>query len=80
VIATTIMNCQELMQRLHQRLNVFPVEIIGTEGIAAGRALPGNDPCFLHGKLQPQRLELLVRTRDAAVAQRVCELAMQVLA
>eukprot|EP00933_Yihiella_yeosuensis_P034627 TRINITY_DN28104_c0_g1_i2.p1 TRINITY_DN28104_c0_g1~~TRINITY_DN28104_c0_g1_i2.p1 ORF type:complete len:386 (-),score=94.62 TRINITY_DN28104_c0_g1_i2:179-1336(-) len=71
---TSVGNCQELMTRLQSGLNVSPVEIIGMEGIAAGRVLPGNDPCFLHGKLAPPRIDVLVRTRDPGVAQRVTEL------
>ena len=59
---------------------MYPVEIIGTEGIAAGRVLPGTDPCFLHGKLQAPRLDVLIRTKDAAVATRVAEICMQVRA
>lgn len=79
-LQTSIGSCQELMQRLQQRLNVHPVEIIGMEGIAAGRVQPGTDPCFLHGKLAPPRLDVLVRTRDAGVAQTVADLCMQSLA
>jgi len=78
-LQTSILNCQELMQRLSTSLNVHPVEIIGMEGIAAGRVLPGNDPCFLHGKLAPPRLEMLVRCRDPGVGQRVAELCMRSL-
>eukprot|EP00747_Dinoflagellata_sp_TGD_P096813 gnl/TRDRNA2_/TRDRNA2_166944_c1_seq1.p1 gnl/TRDRNA2_/TRDRNA2_166944_c1~~gnl/TRDRNA2_/TRDRNA2_166944_c1_seq1.p1 ORF type:complete len:911 (+),score=179.30 gnl/TRDRNA2_/TRDRNA2_166944_c1_seq1:310-2733(+) len=77
---TSIGSCQILMQRLQSGLNVHPVEIIGMEGIAAGRVLPGNDPCFLHGKLQPPRLDVLVRCRDAGVAQRVADMCLQSLA
>merc|ERR1719409_2366308 len=73
VLRTSIASCQELMQRLGMRLNAHPVEIIGSEGIAAGQVVPSGDPCFLHGKLSPQRLELLVRTRDAGVAQGICD-------
>lgn len=74
-IPTSVASCQELMNRLQASMNIHPVQIIGQEGIAAGRVLPGTDPCFLHGKLsmQPPRAELLVRTRDAGVAQRVAE-------
>merc|ERR1712167_288008 len=79
-LQTSISNCQEMMTRLQNGLNVHPVEIIGMEGIAAGRVLPGNDPFFLHGKLAPGRLEILVRCRDPAVAQRVAEMCMRVLA
>jgi len=78
-LQTSILNCQELMQRLSASMNVHPVEIIGMEGIAAGRVLPGNDPCFLHGKLAPPRLHVLVRCRDPAVGQRVAELCMRAL-
>ncbi|CAE8598631.1 unnamed protein product, partial [Polarella glacialis] len=45
---TSVGSCQELMMRLQNSLNVAPVEIIGMEAIAAGRVLPGNEPCFLH--------------------------------
>jgi AP-4 complex subunit epsilon-1 len=72
MIQTSMANCQEFMRRLQTHLNVQQVDIIGVEGIAAGRVLPGNDPCFFHGKLNPPRLELLIRTRDAGVAQQ-CE-------
>lgn len=71
---------QDLMMRFQTQLNVQPVEIIGMEGIAAGRVLPANTPCFLHGKLAPPRLEILVRTQDAGVAQRVAELCQRTLA
>merc|ERR1719378_228600 len=70
-VPTSMSSCQELMNRLQKVFNVHPVEIIGTEGIAAGRVLPGNDPVFFHGKLAPGRLDLLIRCRDAGVAQRV---------
>merc|ERR1712217_853701 len=79
-IATSIGSCQDLMQRLQSGVNVHPVQIIGMEGIAAGRVLPGNDPCFLHGKLAPGRLELLVRCQDAGVAQRVADVCTRSLA
>merc|ERR1712113_973883 len=78
-LQTSILNCQELMQRLTASLNVHPVEIIGMEGIAAGRVLPGNDPCFLYGKLAPPRLDVLVRCRAPAVGQRVAELCSRTL-
>lgn len=70
---------QDMMMRLQSQMNVHPVEIIGMEGIAAGRVLPGNEPCFLHGKLAPPRLDLLVRCRDPAVAQRVAEMSQRAL-
>eukprot|EP00931_Biecheleriopsis_adriatica_P115082 TRINITY_DN90918_c0_g1_i1.p1 TRINITY_DN90918_c0_g1~~TRINITY_DN90918_c0_g1_i1.p1 ORF type:complete len:958 (+),score=192.95 TRINITY_DN90918_c0_g1_i1:146-3019(+) len=70
---TSLGNCQEMMMRLQSSLNVSPVEIIGSEGIAAGRVLPGNDPCFLHGKLAPPHLEILVKCRDPGVAQSVAD-------
>lgn len=79
-IETSIGSCQELMMRLQTSLNIFPVEIIGSEGIAAGRVLPGNDPCFLHGKLAPGRLDILVRCRDPGVATQVAEMCRRVLA
>jgi len=79
-IKTSIANCQELMSRLSGRMNVHPVEIIGQEGIAAGRVFPGNDTCFLHGKLQPGRLDLIIRCRDQGTAQKVADLATQMLA
>mmetsp|Transcript_55129 Transcript_55129/g.129064 ORF Transcript_55129/g.129064 Transcript_55129/m.129064 type:complete len:1085 (+) Transcript_55129:145-3399(+) len=76
---TSAQSWQELMGRMQQRLNVFPVEVIGMEGICAGRVLPGNDPCFLHGKLAPPRLDVLVRCQDANVAQRVADACVQLL-
>lgn len=79
-LQTTIGNCQEMMNRFRQSLNVHPVEIIGMEGIAAGQVQPGTDPCFLHGKLAPPRLDVLIRTRDPGVAQRVADMCLQVLA
>merc|ERR1712151_1427465 len=78
-LQTSIVNCQEMMHRMQSGLNVQQVEIIGSEGIAAGRVLPGNDPCFLHGKLAPPRLEVLIRSRDAGVVQRVADLCTNVL-
>merc|ERR1719287_83661 len=48
-MATSMGSCQDMMGRFQGAVNVHPVEIIGTEGIAAGRVLPGNDPVFLHG-------------------------------
>ncbi|CAE7212257.1 unnamed protein product [Symbiodinium natans] len=50
------------------------------EGIAAGRVLPGNDPCFLHGKLAPPRLDIKVRCRDPGVASSVADLCQRSLA
>mmetsp|Transcript_84403 Transcript_84403/g.149296 ORF Transcript_84403/g.149296 Transcript_84403/m.149296 type:complete len:951 (+) Transcript_84403:100-2952(+) len=79
-LQTSIGNCQEMMSRLQSSLNVAPVEIIGMEGIAAGRVLPGNDPCFLHGKLAPPRLDVLIRCRDAGVANTVAELCQRSMA
>jgi len=76
---TSMSSCQDMMQRFQKSLNVQPVEIIGTEGIAAGRVLPGNDPVFLHGKLAPPRLDLLVRCQNAGVADRVVEISKQAL-
>mmetsp|Transcript_75883 Transcript_75883/g.217204 ORF Transcript_75883/g.217204 Transcript_75883/m.217204 type:complete len:971 (+) Transcript_75883:67-2979(+) len=77
---TSLISPQDMMNRLQTRLNVQPVEIIGTEGICAGRVLPGNDPCFLHGKLAPGRLDILVRCRDPMVAERVAALCQSALA
>jgi len=79
-INTSIGSCQVMMTRFQSIMNVHPVEIIGTEGIAAGRVLPGNDPVFLHGKLNPPRLELLVRCQNPGVADRVVEMSKQALA
>mmetsp|Transcript_23436 Transcript_23436/g.43151 ORF Transcript_23436/g.43151 Transcript_23436/m.43151 type:complete len:1067 (-) Transcript_23436:48-3248(-) len=76
---TSAQSWQDLMGRMQQRLNVFPVEVIGVEGICAGRVLPGNDPCFLHGKLAPPRLDILVRCQDPNVAQRVADQCVQLL-
>mmetsp|Transcript_22316 Transcript_22316/g.51701 ORF Transcript_22316/g.51701 Transcript_22316/m.51701 type:complete len:939 (+) Transcript_22316:78-2894(+) len=77
---TSIGTCQEMMLRLQSAVNVSPVEIVGTEGIAAGRVLPGNEPCFLHGKLAPPRLDIKVRCRDPGVAQSVADLCQRSLA
>lgn len=79
-INTSIGSCQVMMTRFQSNMNVHPVEIIGTEGIAAGRVLPGNDPVFLHGKLNPPRLDLLVRCQNPGVADRVVEMSKQALA
>jgi len=79
-MSTTIGTCQEMMMRLQTKLNVQPVEIIGMEGIAAGRVVPGNDPCFLHGKLAPPHLQILVRCRDPGVAQTVVDQCTRILA
>lgn len=76
---TSVGNCQEMMVRLQQHVNVSPVEIIGMEGIAAGCVLPGNDPCFLHGKLAPPRIDVLVRCRDPGIANRVAEMCQRAL-
>jgi len=78
-IHTSLGSCQEMMFRLQNAVNVSPVEIIGMEGIAAGRVLPGNEPCFLHGKLAPPRLDIKVRCRDAGVAQNVADLCQRSL-
>lgn len=77
---TSLGNCRDMMLRMQSSLNVHPVEIIGMEGIAAGRILPGSDPCFLHGKLSPPRLDVLVRCRDPGMAQRVADLCQKALA
>mmetsp|Transcript_60097 Transcript_60097/g.143211 ORF Transcript_60097/g.143211 Transcript_60097/m.143211 type:complete len:1071 (+) Transcript_60097:145-3357(+) len=78
-LQTSAPNWQELMGRMQARLQVHPVEVIGAEGICAGRILPGNDPCFLHGKLAPPRLDILVRCQDPNVAQRVADMCVQLL-
>merc|ERR1719229_864678 len=78
-MSTSCGTCQDMMTRLRSSLNVHPVEIIGTEGIAAGRVLPGNDPCFLHGRLAPPRIDLLVRCRDPLVASKVADLCQRTL-
>lgn len=78
-IHTSLGSCQEMMFRMQNAMNVSPVEIIGMEGIAAGRVLPGNDPCFLHGKLSPPRLDIKIRCRDAGVAQNVADLCQRAL-
>jgi hypothetical protein len=80
MMQTSMASCQEMMQRLQMHLHVQTVDIIGQEGIAAGRVLPGNDPCFLHGKLNGPRLELLVRCRDPGIAQQVEQICSRVLA
>jgi len=79
-IGTSLQTSQAMMERLQTRVNVHPVQIIGMEGIAAGRVLPGNEPCFLHGKLRPPQLDVIVRCRDAGVAERVVQLCTQALA
>lgn len=79
-IATSCTSCQDMMTRLQARLNVHPVQVIGTEGICAGRVLPGNDPCFLHGSLTPPRLTLKIKVRDPVVAQKVAEMCQMALA
>eukprot|EP00928_Gymnodinium_smaydae_P010252 TRINITY_DN13848_c0_g2_i1.p1 TRINITY_DN13848_c0_g2~~TRINITY_DN13848_c0_g2_i1.p1 ORF type:complete len:194 (-),score=50.31 TRINITY_DN13848_c0_g2_i1:118-669(-) len=78
-IPSSVVSCQDMMLRLQRGANIHPVEIIGNEGIAAGRVLPGTDACFLHGKVAPQRIEMLVRCRDPGVAQKVVELCQRVL-
>ncbi|CAJ1360990.1 unnamed protein product, partial [Effrenium voratum] len=78
-MATSIGNCEELMFRMQSALNVSPVQIIGMEGIAAGRVLPGSEPCFLHGKLAPPRLDIKVRCRAPGVALHVANLCQQSL-
>lgn len=79
-LQTSMGSCQDMMSRMQSAVNVQPVEIIGMEAIAAGRVLPGNDPVFLHGKLQPGRLDLLVRCQDAGIADRVIQICKQALA
>jgi len=79
-LQTSMSTCKDMMNRLQNSVNVHPVEIIGMEGIAAGQVLPNNGPVFLHGKLAPPRLDLLVRCQDAGVADRVIEVCRQALA
>jgi len=78
-VQTSLLNCKDMMVRLQNALNVYPVEVRGVEGIAAGRVLPGNDPCFLHGKLDPPRVEVMIRSKDPGVSQRVAELCTRAL-
>mmetsp|Transcript_87521 Transcript_87521/g.137026 ORF Transcript_87521/g.137026 Transcript_87521/m.137026 type:complete len:970 (+) Transcript_87521:186-3095(+) len=80
-IQTSISSCQEMMHRLQSSLNVHPVEIIGMEGIAAGRVIasPGQDPVFLHGKLAPPALTLLVKCQNPGVGDKVVEICKSVL-
>jgi len=79
---TSMASCKDMMSRLQNSLNVSPVEIIGMEGIAAGRVLSsqGNDPVFLHGKLAPPRLDMLVRCQQPGVADQVVKILQQALA
>merc|ERR1719460_2385075 len=77
-MATTIGSCPDLMAAMQRHLNIHAVEIIGSEGIAAGQSATGM-PCFIHGDLGPGRLGLIVKTGDAALAAAVVELCQQVL-
>jgi hypothetical protein len=79
-ILTSMGSCQDMMMRMQKSLSVQPVEIIGMEGIAAGRVLPGNDPVFLHGKLNPPKLDLLVRCQNPGIADKVVEISKVALA
>jgi AP-4 complex subunit epsilon-1 len=79
-IQTSMSTPQDMMGRMQNSVNVQAVEIIGMEGIAAGRVLPGNDPVFLHGKLAPPRLELMVRCQNPGIADRVIEVCKVALA
>jgi len=67
-----------MMSRL-QQVNFQQVQIIGTEGIAAGKVLPGSDPCFFHGKLSQGRIDVLIKCKDAVFAQKICDLVCQTL-
>lgn len=77
-VQTSINNLQEVMARMAS-LNFAQVQIIGSEGIAAGRILPGNDPCFFHGKLSPGRLDVLIKCKDMAFTEKMLVVVQQAL-
>lgn len=79
-LQSSVGSCQEMMLRLQNSLHVHTVEIRGTEGIAAGLVLATNDACLLHGNLAPPRVDLVVKCRDAALAQKVAEVSAAALA
>lgn len=79
-ISTSLKTIPEMMQRLQSGVNIHPVEIIGMEGIAAGQVSASGSPCYLHGKLQPPFLDMIVRGGDAGVVDQVLAATMQACA
>eukprot|EP00455_Lapot_gusevi_P047326 TRINITY_DN637_c0_g3_i4.p1 TRINITY_DN637_c0_g3~~TRINITY_DN637_c0_g3_i4.p1 ORF type:complete len:1210 (-),score=506.44 TRINITY_DN637_c0_g3_i4:151-3717(-) len=63
---TSVNSSAEFMNRIRQ-LRLHPVETIGAENIAAGKlALSAAQPalCFIHGKVKPSGLDIIVRSSD----------------
>lgn len=77
-LQTTMKNCEELMSRVKSGMNMHPVQIIGMEGLAAGQG-PGAVPCFLHGKLQPPVLDVLIRSSNPALSGTIADQCQQIL-
>lgn len=63
---------QDLKERAVSRLNMYPVDLIGAEGIIAGTVLGDDSRAILmHGKVLAGGLELIVRTNDALLTDAV---------
>jgi len=78
-VPSGINSAEMMMTRMKEQLNVFPVQIIGSEGICAGASLQGGGNCFLHGKVIQGGIELIVKAGTPQLAQAVVERATAAL-
>ncbi|KAL5469365.1 hypothetical protein EMCRGX_G030615 [Ephydatia muelleri] len=68
----------DFMDLVSKKLNFHPVQIIGSEAIAAGNFLP-NMPCLVHGKLSATSVELWLRTSSGLLTDSIAKLAQSML-
>lgn len=68
----------ELMDALRKKFNLHPIQLIKSEGIAAGNFLP-DTMCLVHGKVGGHQLEFWVRTNSSLLTESIAKLAQLVL-
>jgi len=78
-VHTSLPSTQDMLMRMQMKLSAHPVQVIGAEGIAAGRMFPANDPVLLHGKLNTPTLEITVKCQNSEIGMKVAELCQKIL-
>lgn len=72
--ASSVRSCEDLMRRFSTHIGAAKVEIIGSEGMAAGQFALGKK-CFLHGRLDAGGVvAVAVKTEDPKMAEQVVQL------
>lgn len=79
-VHTSLLSTQDMLMRMQMKLSTHPVQVIGAEGISAGRTFPANDPVLVHGKLTIPTLEITVKCQNSEIGMKVAELCQNVLA